>query len=97
MKKFAPYGPENMAPVFLSRHVIEEGNARIVGDKHLKMRVSYRNKSVQPIDVIAFNQENYFEQIRNRNDFDIVYHVEENTWNNVTNIQLNVKDIKIND
>ena len=97
LKKFAPYGPENMAPVFLSRHVIEEGNARIVGDKHLKMRVSYRNKSVQPIDVIAFNQVIYYEQIRNRNDFDMVYHVEENTWNNVTNIQLNVKDIKIND
>ena len=86
-----------MAPVFLSSHVIEEGNARIVGDKHLKMRVSYRNKSVQPIDVIAFNQVIYYEQIRNRNDFDIVFHVEENTWNNVTNIQLNVKDIKIND
>jgi len=97
LKKFAPYGPGNMAPVFLSSHVIEEGNARIVGDKHLKMRVSYRNKSVQPIDVIAFNQVIYYEQIRNRNDFDIVYHVEENTWNNVTNIQLNVKDIKIND
>ncbi len=97
LKKFAPYGPENMAPLFLSRHVIEEGKARIVGDKHLKMRVSYRDKSAQPIDVIAFNQLDYYDQIMKRNDFDIVYHVEENTWNNVTNIQLNVKDIKIND
>lgn len=97
LKKFAPYGPGNMAPLFLSRHVIEEGNAKVVGDKHLKMRVSYRNKSVQPIDVIAFNMQMYYNQIVKLNDFDIVYHVEENTWNNVTNIQLNVKDIKINE
>ncbi|HPE40223.1 MAG TPA: single-stranded-DNA-specific exonuclease RecJ [Bacteroidales bacterium] len=97
LKKFAPYGPGNMAPTFLSKHVIEEGKAKIVGDKHLKMRVSYRNKSVQPIDVIAFNQQIYFKQIVDHNDFDIVYHVEENTWNNNTTIQLNVKDIKINE
>lgn len=97
LKKFAPYGPGNMAPLFLSRHVIEEGKAKVVGDKHLKMRVSYRNKSVQPIDVIAFNMQMYYNQIVKLNDFDIVYHVEENTWNNVTNIQLNVKDIKINE
>lgn len=97
LKKFAPYGPGNMAPTFLSKHVIEEGKAKIVGDKHLKMRVSYRNKSVQPIDVIAFNQHIYFKQIVDHNDFDIVYHVEENTWNNNTTIQLNVKDIKINE
>lgn len=97
LKKFAPYGPENMAPIFLSKNVVEEGKARIVGDKHLKMRVSYRTKSVQPIDVIAFNQRKYYDQIVLLNDFDIIYHVEENTWNNVTNIQLNVKDIKINE
>ena len=30
-------------------------------------------------------------------DFDMLYHVEENTWNNVTSIQLNVKDIKCSD
>ncbi|PKP20425.1 MAG: single-stranded-DNA-specific exonuclease RecJ [Bacteroidetes bacterium HGW-Bacteroidetes-20] len=97
LKKFAPYGPGNMAPTFLSKHVVEEGKAKIVGDKHIKMRVSYRTKSAQPIDVIAFNQKKYFDQILSLNDFDIVYHVEENTWNSVTNIQLNVKDIKINE
>jgi len=96
LKRFAPFGPENMAPVFMSKMVVEEGNGKIVGDKHIKMRLLYRNKSSQPIDAIAFNQKIHFEYIANQKDFDILYHVEENTWNNVTNIQLNIKDIRIN-
>lgn len=100
LKKFAPFGPGNMAPIFRSRHVVEEGgshSARIVGQKHIKMRVLYPEKSCQPLDVIAFNQKQYFEQVKKSDDFDIIYHVEENTWNNITSIQLNVKDIKFND
>jgi single-stranded-DNA-specific exonuclease len=96
LKRFAPFGPENMAPVFISKSVVEEGYGKIVGDKHLKMRLLYRNKSSQPIDAIAFNQKQHFGHIATQKDFDILYNVEENTWNNVTNIQLNIKDIRIN-
>jgi single-stranded-DNA-specific exonuclease len=96
LKRFAPFGPDNMAPVFMSTSVVEEGNGKVVGDKHIKMRVLYRNKSSQPIEAIAFNQKQHYEYIASQKDFDILYHVEENTWNNVTNIQLNIKDIRIN-
>lgn len=94
LKRFAPFGPGNMAPVFISKHLVEEGNARIVGEKHIKMRVCYRNKSCHPIDAIAFKQKENFGKVSSGRDFDMLYHVEENTWNNVTSIQLNVKDIK---
>lgn len=93
LKMFAPFGPGNMAPVFLSRHLVEEGNGRIVGEKHIKMRVCYRNRNCLPIDAIAFNQKDNFDLVRKGQDFDMLYHVEENTWNNITTIQLNVKDI----
>ena len=96
LKRFAPFGPENMAPVFISQSVVEEGNGKIVGDKHIKMRLLYRNKASQPIDAIAFNQKQHFDYIVSQRDFDILYHVEENTWNNITNIQLNIKDIRVN-
>ena len=94
LKKFAPFGPGNMSPVFLSRHLVEEGNARIVGEKHIKLRVLYRNKNCHSFDAIAFNQKENFDKVISGDDFDMLYHVEENTWNNVTSIQLNVKDIK---
>ena len=81
----------------LSRRLVEEGNARIVGEKHIKMRVCYRNKYCRPIDAIAFNQKENFDKVTSGEDFDMLYHVEENTWNNVTSIQLNVKDIKCSD
>ena len=96
LKRFAPFGPNNMAPVFMSTSVVEEGNGKIVGEKHIKMRVLYRNRASQPIDAIAFNQKQHYEYIANHKDFDILYHIEENTWNNVTNIQLNIKDIRTN-
>ncbi|MDD4395777.1 MAG: DHHA1 domain-containing protein, partial [Bacteroidales bacterium] len=97
LKKFAPFGPGNMAPVFLSRHLVEEGNARIVGEKHIKLRVLYRNKNCHSIDAIAFNQKENFDKVISGNDFDMLYHVEENNWNNNTTIQLNVKDIHSSD
>lgn len=97
LKRFAPFGPGNMAPVFLSRRLVEGGNARIVGEKHIKLCVCYRNKNCRPIDAIAFNQKDNFDKVTSGEDFDMLYHVEENTWNNVTTIQLNVKDIKCSD
>ena len=94
LKKFAPFGPENMMPVFWSKNVVEEGNGRLITDKHVQLRVLYRNKACQSIDAIAFNLSEHFKRISEGEDFDILYHVEENTWNNNTTIQLNIKDIK---
>jgi single-stranded-DNA-specific exonuclease len=36
LKQFAPHGPDNMNPVFLTRGVIEKNTARVVGSRHLK-------------------------------------------------------------
>ncbi len=94
LKRFAPFGPGNMEPVFQSNGVVDEGAARIVGDKHLKARVLYPFKTVHPVDIIAFNQKDKLDIIANNKVFDMLYHVEENVWNNNVNIQLNVKDIR---
>lgn len=94
LKRFAPFGPGNMEPVFQSNTVVDEGNGRIVGDKHLKCRVLYPDRPVQPLDVIAFNMKDKLPLIQNNKRFDVLYHVEENVWNNTVNIQLNVKDIR---
>ena len=83
-----------MEPIFQSRGVVDEGVGRIVGDKHLKCRVLYPDRPVQPIDAIAFNMKDKLSIIQNNKPFDLLYHVEENVWNNTVNIQLNVKDIR---
>ncbi len=97
LKMFAPFGPENMNPVFWTTNVVEEGNARITGYNHLKLSLLYRETASRPLDAIAFNQGVYLEKIKKSPiGFDVLYHIEENTWNNITSIQLNIKDIKVN-
>ena len=94
LKQFAPFGPGNMEPVFQSNGVVDEGGGRIVGDKHLKCRVLYPDRDVKHLDVIAFNMKDKLPLIQDGKPFDMLYHVEENVWNDMVNIQLNVKDIR---
>lgn len=92
LKKFAPFGPSNPRPVFISRNVELSGYPRIVGRNHLKLQFRSR-KGI--IDAIGFNlgdKMNFIDPIRPANH--IVYTVEENEWNNQTYIQLRIKDIK---
>ncbi|HNW53085.1 MAG TPA: DHH family phosphoesterase, partial [Bacteroidales bacterium] len=39
LKQFAPFGPGNMSPVFMTRGTVDTGHARIVGKNHVKMTV----------------------------------------------------------
>lgn len=93
LKQFAPFGPQNMAPVFMSRSVYSYGYGSIVGNNHLKM--SIRQKDSQVFDCIAFGLGDYLEKInRGGQPFDICYTIEENVWKDRKNIQLNIKGIK---
>jgi len=96
LNRFAPFGPGNMAPIFQTNGVVEDGSGKVVGNKgkHIKMRVLYPDKATIPFDGIGYNLNEKFDLITNKKKFDIVYHVEENTWNNKTTIQLNIKDIR---
>ena len=98
LNQFAPFGPGNMAPVFWTDHVIDAGGSRPVGGhRHLKLTVSQEGdaaKGVAPFSGIAFQKGDLFDRIHNGEPFSICYHLEYNTWQGKTNLQLNVKDIK---
>ncbi len=55
LKQFAPFGPDNMAPVFLSSNVKDTGYASIVGNNHLKLNLTQPNLSDLVIGAIAFS------------------------------------------
>ncbi len=94
LKQFAPFGPGNMSPVFETESVIDTGFARIVGKNHLKLEVVHQNIRGFPIPAIAFQQSEHIHHILRSKPFKISYHIEENEWNGVVNLQLNIKDIK---
>ena len=98
LNQFAPFGPGNMAPVFWTDNVVDAGGSRPVGGhKHLKLTVSQVGDAAQgiaPFSGIAFQKGDYFSRIHSGEPFSICYHLEYNTWQGKTNLQLNVKDIK---
>jgi single-stranded-DNA-specific exonuclease len=97
LKQFAPFGPGNMAPLFMTKGVMDAGGSRIVGKNHLKLSVVHPEIAGGPFSAIAFQQGEQFGLIEKQIPFNICYHVEENEWNGAVNLQLNIKDIKFAD
>ena len=95
LNSFAPFGPENMAPVFLSRNVYVSGVASLVGGSHVKMTVIQHGSA--GYDSIAFGQGEMLPQIKKDVPFDICYTIEENIWREKRSIQLNIKGIRFSD
>ena len=97
LKQFAPFGPGNMAPLFVTKGVIDAGGSRVVGKNHLKLNVVHPDIAGGPISAIAFQQGEHFGMIDRQIPFNICYHIEENEWNGTVNLQLNIKDIRFAD
>ncbi len=93
LNQFAPFGPENMSPVFLTKNVYVSGNAGLVGTNHIKMKVMQEDSAV--FDCIAFGQGEQLEQIKKDVPLDICYTIEENIWRERRSIQLNIRGIRL--
>ncbi|MCK5028577.1 MAG: single-stranded-DNA-specific exonuclease RecJ [Bacteroidales bacterium] len=98
LKQFQPFGPENMAPVFVTQNVADNGEGRIVGlsKEHLKLSLIQESNPFKNFPAIAFQQANLYEFIHSGDFFDICYAVEENCYRGMSTLQLNIKDIKVN-
>ena len=93
IQQFAPFGPTNMNPVFVSKKVIDSGNAKQVGEDkaHLKLNILDAH---QTIPAIAFGLGSKYDKTINKNEIDICYSISENEWNGNKQLQLLIKDIK---
>lgn len=94
LKQFAPFGPENNVPVFVTRELVDTGNARVVGTNHLKLSAIPIAERTAPYPAIAFQMGEHIGRVRKGERFDLCYQLEENYWRGKTEIQLNVKDIR---
>jgi single-stranded-DNA-specific exonuclease len=94
LKQFAPFGPGNMSPVFLTQNLNDTGYGKCVGgeDLHLKCRVKNGSKKME-INAIGFNLGDKCELITDAKKFKAVYSIDENEWNGNISLQLKLKDI----
>lgn len=93
MKQFAPFGPGNMAPVFMTRQLVDKGMGRMVGNNHLRLDVMHRDKKQPCFPAIGFGFGAHLDNVALK-PFDLCYCIEENEWNGNVTLQLNVKDIR---
>lgn len=96
LNRFQPYGPLNMAPVFLTRNVEDTGNGKVVGagGEHLKLELCSESTGTGTVPAIAFGLGNMKEIISARTAVDIVYTIEMNEFRGTRTLQLNIKDIR---
>lgn len=93
LKRFAPFGPENMTPVFLSKGV-KAKEFRAVGDgSHLRIVLTNIEETVSFV-AIGFGLADKKTLLEKGQPFDIVYQLEENIWNGRASIQMRIKDIQ---
>ena len=93
IKQFAPFGPQNRTPNFISKNVTDCGWGKKVGEDKSHVRLVL-NKSADRITAIGFRMADDFELTNDKKEFDICYSIDENTWNGKTSLQLRLKGIK---
>ena len=96
LKKFNPFGPDNMKPVFCTHNVYDYGTSKVVGkeQEHIKLEL-VDNKSNKVMNGIAFGQSSRARFIKTKRSFDICYTIEENTHKK-GDVQLQIEDIQPN-
>ena len=93
-QKLAPFGPQNMRPVFALKNISNPEFVQLIGkDKnHVKFYLSSENRN---IECTGFKLGSYHEDLQKKN-FDMVFSIEENHWKGETRHILYIKDIQFN-
>lgn len=96
IQRFAPFGPANMRPTFVTHRVVDNGYSAAIGSdgSHLRLNVVQQGNPAFIVGGIAFGMGHFAERIKTGEPFSMAYTIEVNEWNNTISLQLNVKDIK---
>ncbi|WP_149304322.1 single-stranded-DNA-specific exonuclease RecJ [Pareuzebyella sediminis] len=94
IRQFAPFGPGNMTPVFMSENLSDSGYAKAVGEGEKHLKLSLTQYGVGPIGAIGFNLGNRLDRVVARSPFSAAFCLDENEWQGTVSLQLKIKDIK---
>lgn len=94
LKHLEPFGPGNPRPLFVTRNVINNRYTKRVGKNGEHLRLDLTDRQVA-ISGIGFGLGEKALDIQNGKAVDVCYELDENTFNNVTSIQMMVQDIQL--
>lgn len=94
IEEFAPHGPQNLAPVFITKDVTDhKGLSKIVNEKHIRFVLRQWDEAII-FNGIGFHMSEKISTVKDKQKFDIVYHIERNVWREKESIQLRMLDIR---
>jgi single-stranded-DNA-specific exonuclease len=94
LKQFAPFGPENMNPIFIARNVYAKPFAKVVGKNHLQFKAFQQQCPEIIFSVVGFGFGHALPIVTSGKPFDMLFHVGENLWNDKIQVQLKLIDIR---
>ncbi len=94
IKQFAPFGPGNMAPVFMTQHIKDVGYGKCVGEDKSHLRVVVKQGNSAQFTAIGFGLGDKYDIAFKGKPFKAAYVIDENEWQGNVNLQLRLKDIK---
>ncbi|ALJ05674.1 single-stranded-DNA-specific exonuclease RecJ [Pseudalgibacter alginicilyticus] len=94
LKQFAPYGPGNMTPVFVTNNLIDTGYGKCVGADKTHLRINVTQPDAGNMVAIGFSMADKFDLISEGKPFSAAYSIDENEWRGEVSLQLKLRDIK---
>lgn len=95
IQQMRPFGPGNMRPVFFTSNCTDGGFSRIVGKDKNHLKLDVIDPSGHRFSGIGFGLAPQWEALK-ESSFEILYCLEENTFNDQTTLELQIKDIRAN-
>jgi single-stranded-DNA-specific exonuclease len=93
-QQMAPFGPQNMRPVFRTQGLKDAGGSKVVGKEQTHLKLEVTDFSGAPVSGIAFGMAEHIHKIKSQVSFELLYTLDENEFNGVKTLQLKVKALR---
>ncbi|MFT5237439.1 MAG: single-stranded-DNA-specific exonuclease, partial [Flavobacteriaceae bacterium] len=93
LKQFAPFGPGNMTPVFMTQNLKDTGWGKCVGDDKTHLRLTVKQHKSPQFTAIGFGLGEKKDVACEGQPFKAAYVIDENQWQGNVSLQLRLKDI----
>ena len=93
LSRMSPFGLSNYRPIFRTNNCCGTGNLRLIGKEKTHIKFEISDSKDNKIQALGFNMSEHYQQINNKQHFDILYTISRNTFNNSSSLELTIKAI----